>query len=122
MLYPLISRDEVDYLLGKYQKEFAKAKKLQERAALWQKIIHEFRIRCYLWNMQSDDCIGKAIWWITPKRTKYARWYEVCQGIVTDVHVNVFFVQAGKKNVTVRMQHLLAMSGPGRNDAVGARS
>lgn len=114
MLYPLISRDEVDYLLGRYQKEFAKVKKLQERAALWQKIIHEFRIRCYLWPLEAEDCTGKAIWWITPKRTKYARWYEVCHGVVTDVHNNVFFVQAGKKNVTVRMKHLLAMAGPGK--------
>ena len=115
MLYPLIARQEADYLLARYQKEFAKAKKPQERAALWQKIIHEFRIRCYLWHMEPEDCAGKAIWWITPKRTKYARWYEVCQGVVTDVHDNVFFVQAGKKNVTVRMKHLLAMAGPGKD-------
>lgn len=112
MLYPLISQHEVDYLLSKYQKKFAKAKKPQERAALWQKIIHEFRISCYLWHLEPEDCTSKTIWWITPKRTKYVRWYEVCQGVVTDVHNNVFFVHAGKKNVTVRMSHLLAMSGP----------
>lgn len=116
MLYPLISRRDVDYLLGRYQKEFAKVKKPRERAALWQKLIHEFRIRCYLWHLEPEDCTGKAIWWITPKHTKYARWYEVCQGVVTDVHNNVFFVQAGKKNVTVRMKHLLAMAGPRRNE------
>lgn len=114
MLYPLISRREAGYLLAKWQKEFTKAKKQQERVALWQKIIHEFRIRCYLWHLEPEDCIGKAIWWITPKHSKYARWYEVCQGVVTDVHNNVFFVQAGKKNVTVRMKHLLAMAGPGK--------
>ena len=114
MLYPLISRHEVDYLLSMYQTEFTKAKKPQERAALWQKLIHEFRISCYLWHLEPEDCIGKAIWWITPKHTKYARWYEVCQGVVTDVHNNVFFVQAGKKNVTVRMKNLLAMAGPGK--------
>ena len=114
MLYPLMSRQEVDYLRGRYQKEFTKAKKPQERSALWQKIIHEFRIRCYLRNLEPEDCDGKAIWWITPKHTKYARWYEVRQGVVTDVHNNVFFVQAGKKNVTVRIKHLLAMAGPGK--------
>lgn len=114
MLYPLISRREVDYLLAKYQKAFTKTKKPQERAALWQKVIHEFRVRCYLCNMEPEDCTGKVIWWITPKRTKYARWYEVCQGVVTDTHNNVFFVQAGKKNVTVRMKHLLAMAVPGK--------
>lgn len=114
MLYPLISRHEVDYLLSRYQTEFTKTKKPRERAALWQKLIHEFRVRCYLWHMEPEDCIGKAIWWIVPKRTKYARWYEVCQGVVTGVHDNVFFVQAGKKNVTVRMKHLLAMAGPGK--------
>ena len=116
MLYPLISRREVDYLLSRYQKAFTKAKKPQERAALWQKVIHEFRIRCYLWYMEPEDCTGMAIWWITPKHTKYARWYEVCQGVVTDVHNSVFFVQAGKKNVTIRMKHLLAMSDLGRNE------
>lgn len=115
MLYPLISRREVDYLLDRYQKEFSRVKVPQERAALWQKIIHEFRIRCYLWHLGPEDCIGKAIWWITPKHAKYARWYEVCQGVVTNVHNGVFFVQAGKKNVTVRMKHLLAMAGPGKD-------
>lgn len=110
MLYPLISRREVDYLLGRYQKEFSRIKKPQERVAFWQKIIHEFRIRCYLWHLEPEDCIGKDIWWITPKHTKYARWYEVCQGVVTDVHNNVFFVHAGKKDVTVRMKHLVAMA------------
>ena len=116
MLYPLISRHEVDYLLAKYQKAFAKTKKPRERAALWQKIIHEFRIRCYLWDLEPEDCAGKAVWWITPRHTRYDRWYEVCQGVVTDVHDNVFFVQAGKKNVTVRMKHLLAMAGSGRSE------
>lgn len=116
MLYPLIPRDEVDYLIAKYRDEFLKAKKPQVRAALWQKLIHEFRLASYLWHLGSEDCVGKAIWWITPKHTKYARWYEVCQGVVTDVHNNVFFVQAGKKNVTVSMKHLLAMAGPGRNE------
>lgn len=114
MLYPLISHREVDYLLGRYHKEFAKAKKPQERAVVWKKIIHEFRIRCYLWHLEPEDCIGKAIWWIAPKHTKYACWYEVCQGVVTDVHNGVFFVQVGKKNVTVTMKHLLAMSGAGK--------
>lgn len=112
MLYPLISHHEVDYLLSKYKKEFTNAKKMNERAALWQKLIHEFRVRCYLWHLEPEDCIGNAIWWITPKHTKYARWYEVCQGVVTDVHDSVFFVQAVNKNVTVRMKHLLAMAGP----------
>lgn len=114
MLYPLIPRDEVDHLIDHYRNILPKAKKPQERAALWQKLIHEFRIGCYLWNMEPDDCKGRAIWWMVPKRTKYARWYEICQGVVTDVHNGVFFVQAGKKNVTVRMKHLLAMAGPGR--------
>lgn len=112
MLYPLIPRDEVDCLIAKYRDKFLRGKKPQERVALWQKIIHEFRTRSYLWHLEPEDCIGKAIWWITPKRTKYARWYEVCQGVVTDAHNGVFFVQAGKKNVTVRMKHLLAMAGP----------
>lgn len=114
MLYPLISRREVDYILGRYQKEFSRVKKPQERVALWQKIIHEFRIRCYLWHLEPEDCGGRTIWWLTSKHTKYARWYEVCQGVVTDVRNGVFFVQAGKKNVTVRMKHLLAMAGPGK--------
>lgn len=112
MLYPLIPRDEVDCLIANYRNKFLKAKKQQERAALWQKVIHEFRIGCYLWHLEPEDCVGKAIWWIIPKSTKHARWYEVCQGVVTDVHNNVFFVQAGKKNVTVRMKQLLAMAGP----------
>ena len=114
MLYPLIPRYEVDYLITKYRIKIIKSKKPQERAALWQNLIHEFRIRCYLWHMEPEDCAGKAIWWITPKHTKYARWYEVCQGVVTDVHDNVFFVQAGKKNITVRKKHLLAIAGPGK--------
>lgn len=114
MLYPLIPRDDVDHLIAHYRIKFAKAKKPQERAALWQKVIHDFRLGCYLGYLEPVDCIGKAIWWVTPKRTKYARWYEVCQGVVTDVHGNVFFVQAGKKNITVRMKHLLAMAGPGK--------
>lgn len=114
MLYPLIPRDEVDCLIAKYRIKFLKAKKLQERSELWQKLIHEFRLVSYLWYLDSEDCIGKDIWWIMPKRTKYDRWYEVCQGVVTDVHNNVFFVRAGKKNVTVRMKHLLAMAGPGK--------
>lgn len=112
MLYPLIPRDEVDYLIAKYRYKFLKTKKIQERAALWQKVIHEFKIGCYLWHMEPEDCIGKTIWWLTPKHAKYARWYEVCQGIVKDVRNDVFFVHAGKKNITVRMKHLLAMSGP----------
>lgn len=112
MLYPLIPRDEVDRLIAMYRDKFLKAKKQRERAALWQKVIHEFRIGCYLWHFEPEDCVGKAIWWIIPKSTKYARWYEVCQGVVTEVHDNVFFVQAGKKNVTVKMKHLLAMAGP----------
>lgn len=112
MLYPLIPRDEADYLIAKYHYKFLKTKNIQECAAVWQKVIHEFRIGCYLWHMEPGDCIGKTIWWITPKHTKYARWYEVCQGIVKDVRNDVFFVHAGKKNVTVRMRHLLAMSGP----------
>lgn len=111
MLYPLIPRDEADYLIAKYRNKFLKAKKPQERAALWQKLIRGFRIGCYLWHLEPEDCIGKTIWWITPKHTKYVRWYEVCQGIVKDVRNDVFFVHAGKKNVTVRMKHLLAMSG-----------
>lgn len=115
MLYPLIPRDEADCLIAKYRNKFLRAKKPQERVALWQKVIHEFRLGCYLWHLEPEDCTGKAIWWIVPKHTKYARWYEVCQGVVTDVHDNVFFVQAGKKNVTVRMKHLLAMAG-GRNE------
>lgn len=114
MLYPLIPRNEVDYLIATYRKKFLKTKKPHERAALWQKVIHEFRLRCYLWHLEPEDCIGKAIWWLTPKHTKYDRWYEVCQGVVTGVQANVFFVQAGKKNVTVRMKHLLAMAGPGK--------
>lgn len=112
MLYPLMPRYEVECLIAKYRIKIIKSKNLQERAALWKNLIHEFRIRCYLWHLEPEDCAGKAIWWIVPKHTKYARWYEVCQGVVTDVHDNVFFVQAGKKNVTVRMQHLLAMAGP----------
>lgn len=116
MLYPLISRDEADYLIAKYRDKFLKAKKSHERVALWQKLIHEFRIRCYLWHLEPEDCAGKAIWWIAPRHTKYARWYEVCQGVVTDVHDNVFFVQAGKKNVTVRMNYLLAMQALERNE------
>lgn len=115
MLYPLIPRDEVDCLIAKYRIKFLKAKTPQERAALWQKIIHEFRIRCYLWHLYPEDCVGKAIWWITPKHTKHVHWYEVRQGFVTVTHNGVFFVQAGKKNITVRMKHLLAMSGSGRN-------
>ena len=115
MLYPLIPRDEVDYLTAKYRYKFLKTKKIQERAALWQKVIHEFRIGCYLWHMEPEDCIGKTIWWLTPKHSKYARWYEVCQGIVEDVRNDVFFVPAGKRKITVRMKHLLAMAGPGRN-------
>ena len=115
MLYPLIPRDDVDCIIGRYRCKFLKAKKPQERAALWQKVIHEFRIGCYLWHLEPEDCIGKAIWWITPKRTKYARWYEVCQGVVADTHNGVFFVQAGKKTVTVRMKHLLAMAGRNEN-------
>lgn len=114
MLYPLIPRDEVDYLIAEYRNKFLKVKKPRERAALWQKLLHEFRVRCYLWNLEPEDCIGKAIWWITPKHTKHARWYEVCQGVVTHVHDNVFLVQAGKKNVTVRMKQMLAMSGAGK--------
>lgn len=114
MLYPLIPRDEVDCLIVKYRNKFFKSKKPQERVALWQKFIHEFRICSYLWHLEPEDCIGKAIWWITPKRTRHARWYEVCQGVVTDTHNGVFFVQVGKKNVTVRMKHLLAMAGPGK--------
>lgn len=117
MLYPLIPRNEVDHLIDHYRGLQTKAKKPQERAALWQKIIHEFRIRCYLWHLEPEDCTGKTIWWITSKHTKYARWYEVCQGVVTGVHNNVFFVQVGKKNVTVRMKHLLAMSGGGNEHA-----
>lgn len=116
MLYPLIPRDEVGLLIAHYQPRFAKAKKPQERAALWQKVIHDFRLGCYLWHLEPEECVGKAIWWITPRYTKYVRWHEVCQGVVTDVHNNVFFVQAGKKNVTIRMKHLLAMAGPGRNE------
>lgn len=112
MLYPLIPRAEADYLIAKYRDKFLKTKNIQERAAVWQKVIHEFRIGCYLWHMEPGDCIGKTIWWITPKHAKYARWYEVCQGIVKDVRNDVFFVHAGKKNVTVRMSHILAMSGP----------
>lgn len=115
MLYPLIPQDEVDYLIAKYRNKFLKAKKPQERAALWQKLIHEFRIGCYLWHLEPEDCIGKAIWWITPKHAKYVSWYEVCKGVVTHVHNGVFFVQAGKKDVTVRMKHLLAMTGPGKD-------
>ncbi len=112
MLYPLISRDEVDYLTAKYHYKFLKTKKIQERVAVWQALIHEFRVGCYLWHLDPEDCVGRVIWWITPKHAKYARWYEVCQGIVKDVRNDMFFVQAGKKNVTVRMKHLLAMSGP----------
>lgn len=114
MLYPLIPRDEADYLIAKYRNKFLKAKKPQECAVVWQKVIHEFRIGSYLWHLEPEDCIGKTIWWITPKRVKHARWYEVCQGVVTDTHNDAFFVQAGKKNVTVRMKHLLAMAGPGK--------
>ena len=116
MLYPLIPRDEVDRLIDRYRPKFAKAKSPQERAVLWQKVIHDFRLGCYLWYLEPEDCAGKAIWWITPKHTKYVRWYEVCQGVVAGVHDNVFFVQAGKKNVVVRMKHLLAMAGLGRNE------
>lgn len=115
MLYPLIPRDEVDCLIANYCSKFLKAKKQPERAALWQKVIHEFRIGCYLWHLEPEDCVGKAIWWIIPKSAKHARWYEVCQGVVTGVHDNVFFVQAGKKNVTVKMKHLLAMAGPSKD-------
>lgn len=114
MLYPLIPRAEVDYLIAKYRDKFLKTKNIQERAAVWQKVIHEFRIGCYLWHMEPGDCIGRTIWWITPKHAKYARWYEVCQGIVKGVRNDAFFVHAGKKNATVRMRHLLAMSGPGK--------
>lgn len=114
MLYPLIPRDEANFLIARDRSKFLKLKKPEERAVLWQKIIHEFRIRCYLWHLEPEDCTGKVIWWITPKHTKYVRWYEVCQGVVTDVHNGVFFVQVGKKNVTVRMKHLLAMAGPGK--------
>ena len=116
MLYPLIPSGEVDHLIAKYRIKFLKVKKPQERVALWQKVIHEFRIRCYLWHLEPEDCIGKVVWWITPKRTKHGRWYEVCQGVVIDTHNGVFFVQAGKKKVSVSMKHLLAMAGPGRND------
>ena len=114
MLYPLIPRDEVNFLIAKYRNKFLKLKKPEERAALWQMVIHDFRIGCYLWHLEPEDCIGKTIWWITPKHTKYVRWYEVCQGVVTDVHNDVFFVQAGKKNLTIKMKHLLAMAGPGK--------
>lgn len=114
MLYPLIPRDEADCLIAKYRNKFLKAKNHQERVALWQKVIHEFRLRCYLWHLEPEDCIGKTIWWLTPKHTKYARWYEVCQGVVTQAHNGVFFVQAGKKCITVRMKRLLAMTGLGR--------
>ena len=114
MLYPLIPRDEVNLLIAKYRNNFLKLKKPEERAALWQMVIHDFRIGCYLWHLEPEECIGKTIWWITPKHTKYVRWYEVCQGVVTDVHNGVFFVQAGKKKVTIRMKHLLAMAGPGK--------
>ena len=31
-----------------------------------------------------------------------------------ETYNGVFFAQAGKKNVTVRMKHLLAMAGPGK--------
>lgn len=110
MLYPLILRDDADGIISRYRGKFLKAKKPQERVALWQNVIHEFRIWSYLWHLESEDCIGRVIWWITPKHTKYVRGYEVCQGVVTDVDNNVFFVQAGKKNVTVRMKHLLAIS------------
>lgn len=112
MLYPLILRDDVDCIIGRYRYKFLKAKKPQERAALWQKVVHEFRISCYLWHLKPEDCTGRDIWWITPKHTKYARWYEVCQGVVVNVRDGVFFVQAGNKNVTVRMKHLLAMAWP----------
>lgn len=114
MLYPLIPSREADYLIDRYRKEFAKTKKPQERAAIWQKIIHEYRLRCYLWHMEPEDCIGRIIWWLAPRYSRYARWYVVCQGVVTDVHNNVFFVHSGNKNVTVRMKHLLAMAGPGK--------
>lgn len=114
MLYPLIPRDEVNFLIANYRNKFLKLKKPEERAALWQMVIHDFRIGCYLWHLEPEDCIGKTIWWITLKHTKYVRWYEVCQGVVTDVHNDAFFVQAGKKKVTVRMNHLLAMAGPGK--------
>lgn len=112
MLYPLIPRDDVDHLIACYRNKFAKTKKPQERAAIWQKVIHDFRLGCYLWHLEPEDCIGKAIWWITPKHTKYVRWHEVSQGVVTGVHGNAFFVEAGKKTVTVRMKHLLALAGP----------
>lgn len=114
MLYPLIPRDEADYLIAKYCYKFLKAKKPQERVVVWQKVIHEFRVGSYLWHLEPEDCVGKAIWWITPKHTKYASWHEVCQGVVIGVQNDMFFVQAGKKNVTVRMKHLLAMSDAGK--------
>lgn len=63
-------------------------------------------------HLEPEDCIGKAIWRITPKRTKHASWYEVCQGVATDVHDSVFFVHAGNKDVAVKMKRLLAMAGP----------
>lgn len=81
MLYPLISRHEVDYLITEYRSKIIKLKKPRERAALWQKLIHEFRIRCYLWHLEPEYCTGKTIWWITPKQTKYARWYEVARAL-----------------------------------------
>lgn len=62
MLYPLIPRVEVEYLITKYRIKIIKSKKPQERAVLWQKLIHEFRVRCYLWHLEPEDCIGKVIW------------------------------------------------------------
>lgn len=111
MLYPLILSGDSELILDRYRNKLPIAKTALDRQGLWAKMIHDFRISCYLWHFNAkDDLLGYRVYWLVPKRTKYARWHEVCQGVVTDAHSDTHFEVQGNngKTVNVRLKSVLA--------------
>ena len=111
MLYPLILSGDSELILDRYRNKLLTAKTALDRQGLWSKMIHDFRISCYLWHFDSSaDLLGYRVYWLVPKHTKYARWYEVASGVVSDVVSDNQFEAQGNngKTVNVRLKSVLA--------------
>lgn len=108
MKAPMIAKSDVDGIIAAYRRRWSRARWSLERAALWKRVIHEFRVCSVFWHVEPEELTARRCYYLIEKSFLEETWHELARGRVVQVRNGTAVVRGKEREHTVKLERIVA--------------
>ena len=108
MKAPMICRDDVDGIIAAHRTEWGRARSSLDRAALYKRVIHEFRVCSVLWHVEPEELTARRCYYLIERSFLDETWREIARGRVVQVRNGTAIVRGKRREHTVKLECIVA--------------